>query len=65
MVKNKKCPCCEKETLNPEYDGFEICSICGWQDDGYQKEHPDEGGCANIMSLNEAKKAYKEGRKVE
>lgn len=34
MVKNKKCPCCEKETLNPEYDGFEICSICGWQDDG-------------------------------
>lgn len=64
MEKNKKCPCCGKDTLNPKYSGFEICNNCGWQDDGYQEDHPDVGNCANIMSLNEAKKAYKEGKKV-
>lgn len=28
-------------------------------------ENPDEGMCANQMSLNEAKAAYTEGRPVE
>jgi hypothetical protein len=34
-------------------------------DDSVQEEYPDWGGCQNDMSLNEARKAYKEGRPVE
>ena len=34
-----KCPCCEFNTLNEIYDyelgsGYDICTICGWEDDG-------------------------------
>lgn len=65
MVKSKKCPCCGKETLNPEYECFEICNNCGWQDDRYQEDNPNVAHCANIMSLNEAREAYKQGKKVE
>ena len=55
-----KCPVCGKTLLSH----FEICDICGWQNDRYQLRHPDEGGCANNMSLNEAREAYKRGEKV-
>ena len=57
------CPCCGKETIYG-VGRFDICSNCRWEDDGIQRDDPDYDGGANEMSLNEAKKAYKEGRKV-
>ena len=54
------CPCCGKVEVEP----FCICSICGWQNDTYQKNNPKAKKCANRMSLEEAKQAYAEGRKV-
>ena len=63
MVQNKKCACCERETLTAG-SIYEICPVCGWEDDELQNEEPDFAGGANDMSLNEAKQAYKEGRKV-
>lgn len=43
----------------------DICEVCFWQNDSVQLYDPDFSGGANIMSLNEARKAWKEGRKVE
>lgn len=57
---SKLCPCCGKEKVR-EYD---ICSICSWENDPIQEEHPDMRGGANIMSLNEARRAYKNGSKI-
>ena len=54
---SKLCPCCGKEKVR-EYD---ICSICSWENYPIQEEHPDMRGGANIMSLNEARRAYKNG----
>lgn len=61
---NKKrpviCPVCGKYTFdNPgEYD---TCPVCGWEDDVIQRLNPDEDCCANQMSLNQAREAYKKG----
>lgn len=56
-----KCVCCEQYTLEEEPPGtFEICPICGWEDDFAQYEDPDYKGGANVMSLNEAKIQYAE-----
>ncbi len=45
-------------------DLFAICNNCGWESDPIQEDNPDYKGGANKMSLNEARKAFKEGRKV-
>lgn len=56
-----KCPCCGKTAVR-EYD---ICSVCHWENDPIQNDYPDFGGGANIMSLNQAKEAYKHGEPVK
>lgn len=63
-MKGHKCPVCGKYEFGSD-GSFEICEVCGWQDDPVQMENPDESMCANQMSLNEAKAAYAEGRPVE
>jgi hypothetical protein len=52
------CPCCEYRTISKS-GGYEICIICGWEDDPVQSDNPNFSGGANKISLNEAKKAYK------
>ena len=54
---NKLCACCGKPSL-PVDSAFEICPVCGWQDDDIQNADPDFAGGANEMSLNQAKDAY-------
>lgn len=63
-MEKKKCKCCGNDTLDID-SRFDICDVCGWQNDEYQNENPDYEGGANKMSLNQAKKAYAEGKKVE
>ena len=60
MNETNKCPVCGKTDLGD----FEICSVCEWQNDHYQMDHPDRQGGANVMSLNEARQAYKNGEKI-
>ena len=55
------CPCCG-EGLVEEGHEFDICEVCGWEDDDYQFNHPDYRGGANSMSLNEARAAFKSKR---
>ena len=51
-----KCPCCEYQTLNEIYDsdlgtGYDICSICGWADNGTKDVDKQSG--VNKGSISE------------
>jgi hypothetical protein len=59
-----KCPCCGEKTLT-ELGNFEICEVCGWEDDDIQSDDPDYAAGANHISLNEAKKARAEGKPLQ
>ncbi len=61
--KANKCKCCGRGIIK-EPGTMEECSVCGWMEDPYQEDFPDNPGGANIMSLNEARAAYKTGKKV-
>ncbi|MCC8014659.1 MAG: hypothetical protein LIO87_05640 [Eubacterium sp.] len=52
-----KCPVCGKTEFE-SYNSYDICDVCGWEDDGFQEEYPDEPECANEYSLNEYRKKY-------
>ena len=50
------CPVCGEYEFEDE-SSHDICSICGWHDDGYF-----EGGGANDMSLDEAREDFAKKR---
>ena len=58
-----RCPVCGTLAF-PYKDSFQGCTKCGWQDDQFQEENPDEDECANHMSLNQARAAYKAGKPI-
>ncbi|TET06844.1 hydrolase [Candidatus Dependentiae bacterium] len=58
-TKKYSCPCCGYFTLEDEPGHFDICAVCGWEDDSIQSFNPDVAGGANRMSLNEARANYK------
>lgn len=43
-----------------EINEYEVCKVCGWEDDPYQFENPDLTG-ANPISLNKYRKKWKTG----
>lgn len=51
------CPCCGTRVFLME-GGYEICDVCGWEDDPVQASDPDYAGGANRMSLNETRKEW-------
>ena len=60
MTKKYICPCCGQHTLLEEPPGtYEICSVCGWEDDEIQYNNPNYIGGANKISLKEAQLQYK------
>lgn len=63
MDERHACPVCGTPDMFEEENSFDICSVCGWEDDRYQIRHPDDNG-ANNMTLIEAREAYKRGEKV-
>lgn len=48
------CPVCGQHTLS-ERGAYEICGVCGWEDDPAQSGAPDLAGGANRESLNQAR----------
>ena len=58
------CPVCKKHHFTQEAS-YEICPVCGWEDDILQRESPDFEGGANKMSLRQAQEAWSDGRKIE
>jgi len=53
------CPCCGELTRSEkDYGTFDICDVCGWEDDNVQADDPDYEGGANRPSLNQARQNY-------
>jgi len=52
MRKMIKCPVCGERNFE-EDNNFEVCCVCGWENDGVQLDDPDFRGGANDESLNE------------
>jgi hypothetical protein len=53
------CPCCGYLTLEQRPPGtWEVCPVCGWEDDPVQFEDPSYEGGANQVSLAEARRNY-------
>lgn len=53
-----KCPVCGKYTFQSGPGSYEICPICGWENDKAQYKDPTLKGGANRLSLKEYKKQY-------
>lgn len=53
------CPCCGYLTLG-ERGGFEICSVCFWEDDGQDEHDADDvrGGPNGALSLRDARRNF-------
>ena len=51
------CPVCGKTTFTSK-GSYEICEFCGWEDEMWCEEHPDEESTANYRSLNEYRREY-------
>lgn len=49
--------CCCNKTIT-DLDHYEICPICGWEDDPIQSEDPEFSGGTNVSHLNDARKKY-------
>jgi hypothetical protein len=47
-----KCPVCEQYVFE-EARSYDICEVCGWEDDNVQENDPDYRGGANELSLNQ------------
>lgn len=52
-----KCPICGKYEFE-EYDDFDICPVCNWENDGLQYGDHNYAGGANNLSVNEARIEY-------
>src|SRR5262245_17257760 len=52
------CPCCGYLKFTEPPGTYEICDICGWEDDHVQLHFPEHRGGANGESLMEAQQAY-------
>ena len=59
----KNCAVCGHEYMADIYDQGE-CSYCGWYNGKIYCEFPDSVIFSNLISLNKAKKLFKEGKKL-
>ena len=55
------CVCCGELTMEEQPPGtYQICPVCGWEDDKVQFKHPDLEGGANELSLNQARERFRQ-----
>lgn len=54
--KQKVCACCGA----PVSESYEVCKVCGWENDSVQNRDPDFAGGANKESLNEYRRNYRQ-----
>ena len=52
------CPCCGFQVFESPPGSFDICIICGWEDDAVQLANPCTGEGANTASLAEAQENF-------
>ncbi|HWA29969.1 MAG TPA: CPCC family cysteine-rich protein [Rhizomicrobium sp.] len=51
------CLCCASRTIR-ERGAFEICPVCGWEDDPSQAADENLAGGANVQTLAQARAAW-------
>ena len=60
------CLCCGYLTKDePPNGSYDICPVCFWEDDPVQSEDHEFSGGANVPSLNESRKNFKEYGAIE
>ncbi len=52
------CPVCGQYYFS-DYDSYDICPVCEWQDSAEQEEDPDYWNGANYASLREARRQWR------
>ena len=57
------CPICGKYEFEEE-NSYDICEVCGWEDDLYINEDGEYDTGANHVSYEEAKEAWANGKTV-
>jgi hypothetical protein len=56
-----QCPCCGYYTIDSDYEVIvDICEVCFWQYDEVAHDRPETMKGANSVTLNQARKNYKE-----
>lgn len=56
------CPICGKKYIGEQYGE---CPVCGWGFVGYEEIlDPDEKEAFNLMSINQAKQRFAEGKDI-
>ena len=60
-----ECPVCGTPSFaKDDFPGsYEVCIVCGWEDDPVQFDDPSFEGGANSTSLNQARENYKNATK--
>jgi hypothetical protein len=58
------CDCCGEPTISAR-GAYDICSVCGWEDDPVQSDDPDCAGGANVVSLNVARENYRRSGRAD
>ena len=59
MKTKYQCPCCGQFTLESSPGTYDICPICGWEDDPVQFEQPEYADGANRISLLQARREWR------
>lgn len=71
MLRNKKimiegkCAVCNHPVMIDEIGNGEVCNNCGWRQDSAAKKLHYSVGIANPISLDKARRLYKEGKPFE
>jgi len=58
----RKCPCCNEGIIEEKYD---ICDVCGWEDDKLQNADRSLAGGANKLSLTDHCREYFKDNKIK
>lgn len=61
-MSRKRCKCCGIGWVDGQDGSFDVCHVCGWEDDGVQNDDPDYPGGANSLSLNDHRKEFEKKR---
>ena len=52
------CPCCGFVVFDEQVGSYDICPLCGWEDDPVQLTYPGMAGGANTESLFDAQQKF-------